>query len=167
MLGFRLLAWGKTLRSRVSVKPKVHVVDSGLAARLLRLTPDKLTRLDPASLTDLRHLLETFVVGEIRKQASWLDEPVTLGHWRTSDGAEVDVVIEYDDGTVVAFEVKASERAPGGDFRGLSQLRDSLGPRFAGGIILTTGTRSYTYADRLHVMPIDRLWTSVAPGVPH
>ena len=166
-LGFRLLAWGKTLRSRVSVKPKVHVVDSGLAARLLRLTPDKLTRLDPASLTDLRHLLETFVVGEIRKQASWLDEPVTLGHWRTSDGAEVDVVIEYDDGTVVAFEVKASERAPGGDFRGLSQLRDSLGPRFAGGIILTTGTRSYTYADRLHVMPIDRLWTSVAPGVPH
>lgn len=167
LLGFRLLAWGKTLRSRVSVKPKVHVVDSGLAARLLRLTPDKLTRLDPASLTDFGHLLETFVVGEIRKQASWLDEPVTLGHWRTSDGAEVDVVIEYDDGTVVAFEVKAGERAPGGDFRGLSQLRDALGPRFAGGIILTTGTRSYTYADRLHVMPIDRLWTSVAPGVPH
>ena len=31
------------------------------------------------------------------------------------------------------------------------------------GIILTTGTRSYTYADRLHVMPIDRLWTPVKP----
>ena len=162
----RLPAWGKTLRSRVSVKPKVHVVDSGLAARLLRLTPDKLTRLDPASLTDFGHLLETFVVGEIRKQASWLDEPVTLGHWRTSDGAEVDVVIEYDDGTVVAIEVKASERAPGGDFRGLGQLRAALGPRFAAGIILTTGTRSYTYADRLHVMPIDRLWTPVTLGAP-
>lgn len=45
------------------------------------------------------------------------------------------------------------------DFRGLTQLRDALGPRFTAGIILTTGKRSYTYADRLHVMPIDRLWT--------
>jgi len=50
------------------------------------------------------------VVGEIRKQASWLDEPVTLGHWRTSDGAEVDLVMEYDDGTVVAFEVMPIDR---------------------------------------------------------
>lgn len=27
--------------------------------------------------------------------------------------------------------------------------------------MLTTGSRSYTYEDRLHVMPIDRLWTPV------
>lgn len=157
----RLPAWGKTLRSRVSAKPKVHVVDSGLAARLLRLTPDRLTGIDPTSLTDFGHLLETFVVGELRKQASWLAEPATLGHWRTSDGAEVDLVVEYDDGRVAAFEVKASERAHGKDFRGLAQLRELLGERFIGGIMLTTGSRSYTYEDRLHVMPIDRLWTPV------
>ena len=100
-------------------------------------------------------------MGELRKQASWLEQPVTLGHWRTSDGAEVDVVVEGDDGRVLAFEVKAGERAPGSDFRGLSQLRDTLGQRFVAGIILTTGTRSYTYDDRLHVLPIDRLWTPV------
>lgn len=155
----RLPAWGRTLRSRVSAKPKVHVVDSGLAARLLRLTPNKLASIDPAALADFGHLLETFVIGEVRKQASWLDEPVTLGHWRTSDGAEVDLVIECDNGTVLALEVKANERAPGSDFRGLSQLRDALGARFAAGIIFTTGRSSYTYADRLHVMPIDQLWT--------
>ena len=160
-LAVRLPAWGKSLRSRVSAKPKVHVVDSGLAARLLRLTPEKVTGIDPTSLTDFGHLLETFVVGELRKQASWLDDPVTLGHWRTSDGAEVDLVIEYDDGRVVAFEVKASERASGKEFRGLAQLRDLLGERFIGGIMLTTGSGSYTYEDRLHVMPIDRLWTPV------
>lgn len=88
-----------------------HVVDSGLAARLLRLTPEKLAGLDAAALTDFGHLLETFVVGEVRRQASWLAEPVTLGHWRTSDGAAVDLVIEYDDGSVVARETKASQRA--------------------------------------------------------
>ncbi len=161
-LVIRLPAWGRTLRSRVNASPKVHVVDSGLAARLLRLTPDKLAGLDPAALTDFGHLLETFVVGEVRKQASWLDEPVTLGHWRTSEDVEVDLVLEYDDGTVIGFEVKASERASAKEFRGLTQLRDALGSRFAAGIVLTTGRRSYTYADRLHVMPIDRLWTPVS-----
>jgi len=154
----RLPSWGKTLRSRVSTRPKVHVVDSGLAARMLRLAPDRLVGFDPAALSDFGHLLETFVVGELRKQSSWLAEPVTLGHWRTSDGAEVDLVVEYDDGSVVAFEVKAGERAPAGTFRGLEQLRDSLGRRFAAGVVFTTGRRSYTFGDRLHVMPIDRLW---------
>ncbi|MFZ1410166.1 MAG: ATP-binding protein [Micropruina sp.] len=154
----RLPAWGKTLRSRVSARPKVHLVDSGLAARLLRITPDKLGGLDPATLTEFGHLLETFVVGELRKQASWLEEPVELGHWRTSDGAEVDLIVEHDDGRVLAFEVKANERATNNDFKGLRQLRDAIGTRLIAGIVFTTGQRSYTYDDRLHVLPIDRLW---------
>jgi len=120
----RLPAWGKTLRSRVSSRPKVHLVDSGLAARLLRLTPAKLATLDPAALTEFGNLLETFTVGELRKQASWLDEQVTLGHWRTSDGDEVDLVAEFDDGQVVAIEVKANERATAPTFTGLQRLRD-------------------------------------------
>jgi predicted AAA+ superfamily ATPase len=160
-LVIRLPAWGKTLRSRVSVRPKVHLVDSGLAARLLRLTPVKLATLDPAALTEFGNLLETFVVGELRKQASWLDVQVALGHWRTSDGAEVDLVADFDDGQVVAFEVKANERATGRDFTGLQQLRDALGSRFRAGVILTTGRRTYTHSDRIHVMPIDRLWQPI------
>ena len=157
----RLPAWGKTLRSRVSARPKVHLVDSGLAARLLRLTPAKLATLDPAALTELGHLLETFAVGELRKQASWLDEQVALGHWRTSDGAEVDLVTEFEDGQVVAFEVKANERATDPDFNGLRQLRDAVGSRFRAGVVLTTGRRTYTQSDRIHVMPIDRLWQPI------
>jgi len=162
----RLPAWGKTLRSRVSARPKVHVVDSGLAARLLRLTPAKLATLDPAALTEFGNLLETFMVGELRKQASWLDGQVALGHWRTSDGAEVDLVAEFDDGRVVAFEVKANERATGADFTGLQQLRDALGSRFSAGVVFTTGRRTYTHSDRIHVMPIDRLWQTVDLDTP-
>jgi predicted AAA+ superfamily ATPase len=161
----RLPAWGKTLRSRVSARPKVHLVDSGLAARLLRLTPAKLATLDPAALTEFGGLLETFAIGELRKQASWLDEHVTLGHWRTSEGAEVDLVAEFDDGQVVAFEVKANERATGPAFTGLQQMRDALGSRFRAGVVLTTGRRTYTYTDRIHVMPIDRLWRHVDPDL--
>ena len=66
-------------------RPKIHVVDSGLAARLMRVTPAKLATLDSTALTEFGNLLETFVVGELRKQISWLDEPSASGHWRTQD----------------------------------------------------------------------------------
>jgi uncharacterized protein len=158
----RLPAWGTVLRSRVTSKPKMHMVDSGLAARLARITPEKLATFDPAALSEFGHLLETFVVGEVRKQVSWLGEDVTLGHWRTTQGAEVDLVLELADGRVIGIEVKANERSLTGDLRGLRQLRSSVGARFHAGIVFTTGTRSYTAEDQLHVVPVDSLWTPVA-----
>ena len=163
LLVHRLPAWGKTLRARASATPKVHIVDSGLAARLLGVSEAKLATLDPTTQPEFGHLLETFVVGELRKQASWLDERVTTGHWRTHDGDEVDLVIEFDDGNVLAFEVKANERVTGDEFKGLRKLREALGARLIAGVAFSTGARSYTYQDRLHVLPIDRLWRPVAP----
>jgi predicted AAA+ superfamily ATPase len=157
----RLPAWGKTLRARSSAAPKVHVIDSGVAARLMRVTPAKLASLDATALTEFGHLLETFVVGELRKQVSWLDEPVATGHWRTREGDEVDFVVEFDDGGVIAFEVKANERVTSSDLRGLIKLRETLGAKLVAGVVLSTGTRSYTIEDRLHVLPVDRLWTQV------
>lgn len=158
----RMPVWGKTLRARTVTTPKVHVVDSGVAARLLRLTSAKLATLDATAQTEFGNLLETFVVGELRKQLSWLEEPVTVGHWRTHDDDEVDVVVEFDDGSVLGFEVKAGERITGSDFRGLRKLRDALGTRFIAGVALSLGPRSYSYEDRLHVIPVDRLWTTTA-----
>jgi predicted AAA+ superfamily ATPase len=154
----RLPAWGKTLRARATSSPKIHVVDSGLAARLLRLSPSKLAALDATSLTAFGNLLETFVVNELRKQVSWLDQPVTVGHWRTHDGDEVDFVVEDDDGRVLAVEVKAGDRVPGGQLGALRKLRDALGPRLIAGVALCAGPRSYTAEDRIHVMPVDSLW---------
>jgi predicted AAA+ superfamily ATPase len=154
----RLPAWGTTVRSRAANAPKIHVVDTGLAARLLRLTPEKLAHRDPPSLSQFGHLLETFVVGELLKQASWLDDIAAYGHWRTYDGDEVDLVIERGDGRILAFEVKAAGRVPGRDMRPMLKLRDALGERFLGGIALYTGARAYRFDDRIYAMPIDRIW---------
>lgn len=88
----RLPSWGRTVKSRVAAAPKVHLIDSGVAARLMRISPSKLATLDVTALTEFGNLLESFVVGEFRKQISWLDEQVTVGHWRTLDGDEVDLV---------------------------------------------------------------------------
>lgn len=158
-LVYRLPAWGKTLRARAAATPKLHVADSGLAARLLRLTTEKLARRDATALQQFGHLLETFVVGEVRKQVSWMDGIAGLGHWRTHDGVEVDLVVERDDGSTVALEVKAGARVTGRDLGGLRVIRDALGDAFVAGVALHTGSRSYTAEDRIHVLPVDRLWT--------
>lgn len=157
----RLSAWGTTLRARAASKPKLHVFDSGVTARLLRLTPAKLARLDPTSLQQLGHLLETFAVGEAIKQVSWLDGIAGCGHWRTYDGDEVDLVAERDDGSLIALEVKSGSRVSGGDFKGLRKLREASGDAFTAGVVLYLGEHSYTHDDRLHVMPLDRLWTEL------
>jgi predicted AAA+ superfamily ATPase len=156
----RLPAWGTTLRARAAAMPKLHVMDSGLAARLLRLTAGRLGQRNPTALQQFGHLLETFVVGETLKQVSWMDGIAAVGHWRTHDGAEVDLVIERNDGSVVAIEVKAGTRVSGRDLAGLRVIRDELGDAFAAGVVMYTGARSYSADDRIAVLPIDRLWTA-------
>ena len=157
---YRLPAWGTTLGSRITRHPKLHLVDSGVMAWLLSLTPQKITQATPAALTEYGHLLETFAVGEVLKQASWSDAPVTAGHFRTEAGDEVDLVLERDDGQVIAIEVKAGSRISGEDFRGLRQLKERLGTRLEEAIILYTGEHAYTHDDWITILPLDRLWTS-------
>jgi len=153
----RLPAWGTTLGSRIGRQPKVHLVDSGVASWLLNVTPAKIARADPAALTEYGHLLETFAVGEILKQVSWWDAPVIAGHFRTGAGHEVDLVLERDDGQVIAFEVKAGSRIHSEDVRGIQELRGKLGQRLAAAIILYTGAYSYLH-EGIAVLPLDRLW---------
>ncbi len=154
----RLPAWGTTLRARSSSRPKVHFVDAGLAARMLRVSSARLSAAQPQAMTELGHLLETFCVGEVLKQVSWMEAPVQSGHWRTHDGDEVDLVLERDDGAIVGIEVKAGERVSAAQFRGLRKLRDALGERFLSGVVLHLGHHGYTHDDRLHALPVDRLW---------
>ncbi len=156
----RLPAWGTTLRARAVAMPKLHMIDAGLAAHLLRLTPEKLGRRDATAMQEFGHLLETFVTAEVMKQLSWMDDIAGLGHWRTHDGAEVDLVIERRDGTVVAIEVKAGTRVTTRDLTGLRAIRDALGDGFVAGVVLTTGHQAYRADDRIQILPIDRLWTA-------
>lgn len=155
----RLPAWGTTLGSRVTAAPKIHVVDSGLAARLLRLTESKLMEASASALTEFGHLLETFVYGEISKQLGWLPAPVHRGHWRTHDRDEVDLIVEREDGKVAAVEVTAASRIQTAKLRGLMKLRDRLKSQFLGGVVLYTGVHAYTHESGLHVVPIARLWS--------
>jgi uncharacterized protein len=155
----RLPAWGTTLGSRVARMPKVHLVDAGVMAWLLGLTPEKIAKNDPSVLTEYGHLVETFAVGEILKQVSWWDAPVAVGHFRTAAGEEVDLILERDDGVVIAFEIKAGTRVDGADLAGIRTLRARLGANLGASVVLYTGHLAYTHEDGTTVLPLDTLWT--------
>lgn len=154
----RLPAWGTTLRARATARPKLHAVDPALAAHTMGLSDTKLSSHNPTHREQFGHLLETFVAGEIIKQASWMDDIAAIGHWRTHDGVEVDVVVERRDGTVVAIEVKAGA-VNNKHLSGLRTLRDALGDRFAAGAMLHLGKYPSRPTDRIVTLPVDRLWT--------
>ena len=78
----------------------------------------------------------------------------------TEAGDEVDLVLERDDGQVIAIEIKAGSRISGEDFRGLRHLKERLGPRLEEAIILYTGEHAYTHDSWITILPLDRLWTS-------
>ena len=153
----QLRSWTPNLTSRETAKPKASVADSGLAARLSRVTEQQLTPVDGTS-HHLGALMEGFVVGELLKQQVWSAEEYELFHYRTRDGLEVDVILEFADGQTLGIEVKSGTTFRADHFTGLRSLRDRLGERFAGGIVLNTGNSGYRFADRLYGLPVSSLW---------
>ena len=115
---------------------------------------------DPAVLTDYGHLIETFAVGEMLKQVSWWDAPIAVGHFRTASADEVDLVLERDDGDVIAFEIKSGTRVHAEDLRGIRALRSRLGNRLQAAVVLYAGQFSYTHDDGTMVVPLDALWSN-------
>lgn len=72
---------------------------------------------------------------------------------------EVDLVIERDDGSVVALEIKAGSRVADRDMAGLRVIRDALGDAFVAGAVMHSGEWSYASKDGFFALPVDRLWT--------
>lgn len=162
-----LQPWGANLTSRVSKRTKMLVGDSGLALRLSRTTPQQL---EVIGSTQIGGALEGFVAAELIKQRTWSDEDYELYHFRDRSGREVDLVAECGDGSVVAFEVKASSTIRPEHLSGLVMLRDRLGSRFACGVVLYAGTTGVVLGDRLCALPVAALWDAeemTASGANH
>lgn len=151
-----LPAWGRNLGQRVVGRPKLALLDSGLAADLLAASPERLSR--PGGADYFGGLLETFVAGELRRQQSWSRQSFDLYHYRTRTGEEVDLVIEARDGRVIAIEVKAAYAPTDKHFRTMSKLRDRIGEDFVAGFVLHTGPAFTQVAPRLWAAPIAALW---------
>jgi predicted AAA+ superfamily ATPase len=149
----------------VSAKPvhraKVHVTDTGLAAGVLSLTASRLA-VEPVGGS----FLESFVLNELTRQATAIDEALTFAHFRDRSGIEVDIIVERPDGTAIAIEVKSGRSVDQADASGLRFLRDRLGDRLLAGVLLHTGPLTARIGDRLWAVPVAALWggTSARPS---
>jgi predicted AAA+ superfamily ATPase len=149
-----LPAWSTNLGKRLVKAPKAFLTDTGLAAYLTGRDENRLAG-DPSAFGAL---LENFVVMELRKQAGWAVNRVSLFHFRTQVGQEVDVVIERPDGDIVGIEIKASATIEPRDMNGFKALAEIAGKRFRGGILLYTGQKTVPFGSGIQAVPLSRLW---------
>ncbi len=150
----RLPPWYSNRLSRLVKAAKLHMGDTGLACALLGIDAVALHR----DRDRLGPLVETFVLQELRRQASWYPEPVDFFHYRDRDDFEVDIVLERGSASVAGVEVKAAATVTDADFRGLRKLRDAAGKQFAAGVVLYDGTAATRFGDNFFAVPLRSLW---------
>ena len=148
--------WRANLTKREIGRHKVAVADSGLAARLARVSASRLTVITAAPLLGAQ--LEAFVTSQLVAQQGWSSEEYELFHFRDRDGLEVDVVIEFADGRVVLIEVKASATFRAEHTRGIRALAERLGDRFLGGAVLGLAEEGRQLAEKVWGLPLSTLW---------
>lgn len=148
-------AWWTNRLKRLVQMPKRYVIDPGVVGAVLRLDIPGVRR--DGDL--LGRLLDTFVMAQLRAEASICEAEPSLYHLRSEQGRhEVDIIVEYGDGHVFGLEIKATSGPSLNDAKHLQWLRDELGDRFIGGAVLHTGPRRYPLAQLIAAAPICSLW---------
>jgi len=153
---YRLMPWSANLGARQVKTPKLMLADSGMAAALVGADAARYAAPDQGGLAGM--LLETFVVMELVKQATWSSVAIELFFYRDTEKREVDVVIESATGDVAAIETKAAAGVTSSDIRGLELLRRKLGARFKAGVVVYSGEHTLPMADRIWAVPLSGLW---------
>lgn len=137
---------------RVSGKRKGHYSDSGLVCALQRLP-------SAAAVPVARFagaIFESFVVNDLRAQCAAIPTAPYFYHWRTSGGAEVDLILDYD-GTLYPIEIKFKTQLSGNDQRGIRAFRETYSKRkIATGLIVYPGTEIRRLSDIVVAIP----WTA-------
>jgi len=149
----RLPAWHRNEAKRLVKTPKVHLLDSGLAATLAGLTTSDWT----ARRERFGHLLESFVVQQLTAQAGWTDPDLRFWHYRDKDQLEVDLVITRGRQTW-GVEVKSSATVTPADGRGLLRLAEQCGKDWQGGVLLHAGSSAIALKNKCLAAPLAWLW---------
>jgi hypothetical protein len=134
----RLQPWHRNASKRLIKTPKVHLVDSGLAATLGGLTATAWS----TQRERFGHLLESFVLQQLIAQAGWTDAELRFWHYRDKDQVEVDLVITRGRETW-GVEIKSSATVIPADGRGLRRLAEQCGKDFRGGVLLHSGNDTF------------------------
>lgn len=143
---------------RLTQSPKHHLVDPALAARMAGVERASLLeglqpRIPPFAGSWLGSLFESLVAQSVRTYAQAAEARVS--HLRTRNTEhEVDLIVESDDMSVVAIEVKLAGTVDDRDVRHLNWLQEQLGERVVAKVVVTTGPLAYRRPDGVMVVPL-------------
>lgn len=151
-------AWWSNRLKRLVRSPKRYFVDPALALAAHRIDLAGLM----ADGSVLGRAFDTFVAAQLRAELPRCASRPRLYHLRQEDGRhEADIIVEYGGGRVIALEVKAGSAPTRCDARHLVWLREQLGDRFLGGVVLHTGPRAFTLEAQIIAAPIAALWSDL------
>jgi predicted AAA+ superfamily ATPase len=106
----------------------------------------------------LGRLFEHLVIQTIRATAQALDKDIRMSVFRTSGGAEVDLIIE-DGENLFAIEIKATKKVTTTDFRGLAAFTQFMGGRKRKPKCLLVSLDEYVQSFEKGVaIPFSKLW---------
>ncbi|RLA44542.1 MAG: AAA family ATPase [Gammaproteobacteria bacterium] len=146
--------WFSNRNKRLIKTPKMHIADTGLLCALLKTNKAQLMK----NRTLMGPVLETFVYGELRKQADWYGEELQFFHYRDKDQYEVDLVVQNEAGSLIGIEVKLAASVSESDFKGMRRFQSQHPDKVVGGYLLYDGERTLSFGDGLKAVPIQALW---------
>jgi len=154
-LNFDVQPWFRNIGKRLVKSPKGFLIDSLMLCHMLDLNLEEIERNKPGLFG---HLLENYVATELTKLLTFSDTKASLLHFRSSDGKEVDFVLERPDGSVFAIEVKKSDSVNSQDFKGIRSFSELTPKEFIGGVVLYNGKDVVPFGENLWAVPFYILW---------
>lgn len=102
--------------------------------------------------------LETVVAQELKRTLGWSTTNAELRHWRRNDQEEVDLLLERDDGMLVAIEVKSARSVSNREAAGIAKLKATYPDRFHRGFVVHPGDCVLPLGSNIWALPISALW---------
>jgi predicted AAA+ superfamily ATPase len=134
---------------RVSMRPKGHITDTGLACYHARVSSPRMLASNPL----FGSLFESAMVQELCKQAAASGITPEWYHWRSAGGAEVDLLLEIDD-TLYPFEFKLTTRPSRRDVSGIAAFRVAHpGRRIGNGVVMCAVEKPYWITTDVMAVP--------------
>lgn len=131
-----LQPYHRNLGKRITKRPKLHLLDQGLAGNLIGLEEAA----DVALCPEKGALFETALLSEVVKAYSAAGRTPRLSYWCDSSKREIDVLVERGPAISWAIEAKASSTYRPKYFRHLDTVAEELG--------VPTDRRVVVYAGR-------------------
>ncbi len=151
-----LKPWFSNAAKRLVKMPKVFMLDSGILCHLLKLRNAEELLQAPSRGA----VYETFVLSELVKANTYAAQPVDLSFYRTSDGKEIDFILDNGKG-LVTLEVKAAHTIIPSDFKPISHFIGQNPGRVLQGIVLYAGERVLPFGEtdgvKLWAVPLGML----------